>query len=800
MKRSEAAKYARWSAAAAALLASVTAGVYLSRKWQAHQEIRRAPPPTPQDVQRLSSGLTFSKGVGTQKIFTVEASKATDFKDRNASLLEEVKITIFGKTGDRHDVIHTQSCQYEKEGGNIACSGEVKLEFESKAEFEKAEKNPHGKPVQKIYAETRGVVFNRASGLAQSDQPVKFDFPSGNGKAVGVEYKSEEGQVRLLKDVELFLKPQKKDKEGKAVEQVAEPVRVTARSLDFERDSRTMLLYGPVEAVAKAEKLHAGKVKLDLDAAFKAEKMVATDGGSGKNPEMESQGADGTTKMSAQTMTARLAPEGWLMEVEGAGDMQGERQTALEKQEFQAENGVLELKPRVNQPKTMNLKGSVQLRSHANSSEEARLLQTSALRMEFAERKKGEGSKLSRAETLAAGTMEWTDALAPSGKPGGNSNVAPDASRETGRTKLKADKLEMEFGDEGKARKLIAAGNVTTERMMSGKPTQTATADYGVAQLLTSGGWSQMDLQGNVKLREADRSGKSEHATFVRATQAAVLTGKAVARDATTETQAPRITFLQNTGEIHAEGGVRSTDFSNKGSGGQASLQTNITAEEMTGNSKSGSALYTGHARLWQGDSVMDADSIELLREAQVMNASGNVRAVFPQTASQAMTGTPGPGTTKKAQLWHVTAGTLTYSDKESRAHLEKNVVAISAEQKMRAPVVDLFFTRGGKPEEKAASAPQTAANGTLAAKQISRAVGTGGVTVDQGTRKATAERGEYNAVDGKFVMSGGTPTIYDAAEGTTTGRQLTFFLADDTIIVDSENGSRTLTKHRVEH
>jgi hypothetical protein len=70
---------------------------------------------------------------------------------------------------------------------------------------------------------------------------------------------------------------------------------------------------------------------------------------------------------------------------------------------------------------------------------------------------------------------------------------------------------------------------------------------------------------------------------------------------------------------------------------------------------------------------------------------------------------------------------------------------------------------------------------------------------VEEGTRKATAERGEYSAAEGKFVMSGGNPTIFDAREGTTTGRQLTFFLADDTIIVDSENGSRTLTKHRVE-
>jgi hypothetical protein len=35
MKRSEAAKYARWSAAAALLLACLTVRVYLERKWVA---------------------------------------------------------------------------------------------------------------------------------------------------------------------------------------------------------------------------------------------------------------------------------------------------------------------------------------------------------------------------------------------------------------------------------------------------------------------------------------------------------------------------------------------------------------------------------------------------------------------------------------------------------------------------------------------------------------------------------------------------------------------------------------------
>jgi lipopolysaccharide export system protein LptA len=143
---------------------------------------------------------------------------------------------------------------------------------------------------------------------------------------------------------------------------------------------------------------------------------------------------------------------------------------------------------------------------------------------------------------------------------------------------------------------------------------------------------------------------------------------------------------------------------------------------------------------------------------------------------------------TKEAANWHITCGALTYWDTENRAHLVENVVTNSADQRMRAPVLDLYFVRAedGKP-------------GGQGTAQISRAVGTGGVVVEQGGRKGTAERGVYTASDSKFVLSGGTPTVYDATEGTTTGRELTFNIADDTIIVDSGNGMRTLTKHRVQ-
>ena len=128
----------------------------------------------------------------------------------------------------------------------------------------------------------------------------------------------------------------------------------------------------------------------------------------------------------------------------------------------------------------------------------------------------------------------------------------------------------------------------------------------------------------------------------------------------------------------------------------------------------------------------------------------------------------------------------LSYFDLENRARLEENVVVQSVDQKMRAPLLDLYFTQAADGKKDGS-------------KQIDRAVGKDGVLVEEAERRATAETGVYTAADQKFVLSGGNPTIYDATEGTTTGRELTFYIASDTIIVDSGNGLRTLTKHRVQ-
>jgi lipopolysaccharide export system protein LptA len=802
MRKSEAAKYARWSAALALVCVALTVGVYLKRGWTRHNERKNAPPAAPVNVERQSSLLTFSKVEQNRKIFTVEASKSIDFKGLNASDLEGVKITIFGKEGDRHDTMETHTCRYSKDSGDVVCSGDVEITLMSEEQWKTSGAAVAGTPAAPgtMKVETRGVAFSRASGEAKTDAEVRFSFANGSGQAVGAEYHSEEGTLRLQRNVRLAL-DQPAAPNRKSVPGVKkEPIELSGTRMDFSRDAGTIYLSGPTEAKTQTDRMTAAGMLMELDETFHAKRLTAKSDGKQLRPAFSVAKGIGKQRLAADEITATFAPEGWVVRAEAKGQVAGESEQAAETQTVKAQNALMDMVPGRNAPKLLLLKGGVDARTKTrrkgnlgNEPGDSRRLTTEELRLVFVEKnagtEMGTSTRLASMDTAGAGRLEWSE--------------TDNATARDSQTVLQANQLGMKFDDAGKASRLDAKGNVRTERTAGGAEKQTATAKNGFVELQPQGGWSRIDLSEEVRLNEGTRAAQADHAEFARAEQTVTLTGRAAVRDATSLTTAKKLTLWQSTGEIRGEGGVRSSDLSARGSAVHlAPVAANISADQLSGNSKSGRALYTGHARLWQGDSVMEADSIELLKSERMMNAVGNVRAVFPQAVrNNNSTSSARANPPKQAAMWHAQCAKMTYWDQENRARLEQNVAVQSADEKINSDALDLYFTRGNAAKSSGGAqgtAPGGAASVT-GAQQIGRAVATGAVSVQQGGRRATAERGEYTATDGKFVMSGGTPTIFDATEGTTTGRQLTFFLADATIIVDSENGSRTLTKHRVE-
>ncbi len=788
MRTTEAARYARWAAGAAFVLAALVAGAYAHRAWQARQVRKQAPPEIPARIQQQSAEFSFSKVEKDRTLFTVRASRATQFKEGNRNLLEDVWITIYGRTGARSDNIHTRECEYLPGAGRIVCAGDVEMDLESAedARLHPGQARGANPAAHVIQVTTKNVTFDRESGDARTEQPVTFRFPYGEGRGVGVFYSTGRGVVRLEHNVELTLR---QSHTAASAGRAPPPVTLTGGSLEYHHDSRTMRLVGPVRAIAGPRELSAGEVRLELDASYRAKRLVAN-----HQPEMRSTERGGKAVLAADEMGAVFHPRGWTERAWASGHVLGNRSGTTGTDHLEAEQLEVEMVPGRNQPHTMTASGGV--KADSNHRDESRRLETAAMRLFFLQGAKQGSQRLERAETLAPATVEL-DAADPAGGKNGRQV-----------TLLRGQQLATRFDARNALEQLTGSGGVEIERRLPGRAPQVSIS-HEFAVKFIRGDWAEVEQTGGVRLRQADRIAEGERGRLERATGVLTLTGGVTLTEPASLTTAQSASFNERTGELRADGDVRSSELAagRRGVTNFASQPAHISAEHLVANAKTNRAVYTGRARLWQGDSVIEADSIELQRDARLLMARDNVRAVFPQATPPAggpAGSSPGitPSPTGRSgrvagggpDLWRVRAGMLTYWSGEGRARLEEDVHAESRQGKIASRVLELFFASAGS-----ASGSATPSKNGAGAQQLTRAVATTNVIVQQGDRRGTADRAEYIPAGEKFILSGGHPTLYDGYRGTTTGRQLTFFFADDTIVVDSEEGTRTLTRHRVE-
>jgi lipopolysaccharide export system protein LptA len=415
-------------------------------------------------------------------------------------------------------------------------------------------------------------------------------------------------------------------------------------------------------------------------------------------------------------------------------------------------------------------------------------LKTDALRVIFAAGRSTDQQRVESAETLAPATIE--------------SRTGEED------TQVRAKEFVAQMDAKGRLEKLLGHAGVEMRRQVGKAAAQTGSAEELAATFAAGSAWATLDESGNVRLQQDDRQVTAARARVVRSTGLITLDGSPVLSDSMSRSTAQSVVINQSTGEMSATGGVVSTYLpaSDKDAISLGSGAAHISADALTGSNASGHVVYAGHARIWQGDAVLDAAQIELWRDKKMMQAKGEVVAVFPQAsgslamptmpsvkpASSPSSGGSGP------TLWKVRAPMLTYWSDLGKAHLEGGVTASSTQGSLDSRTLDVFLAPAG-----ATAAATTAGAAGLSsiggARQLDRVLAQGGVVVKQGDRRASAEQAEYTAADEKFVLSGGEPSITDAASDTTTGHSLTFFVANDTILIDSQSGSRTLTKHRVE-
>ena len=417
-----------------------------------------------------------------------------------------------------------------------------------------------------------------------------------------------------------------------------------------------------------------------------------------------------------------------------------------------------------------------------------------ALEMHFSKDPPPGQNLVDSVNTLAPARVDWQNVAIVSGK------------SMSQMTRMSGNRMKLKFDGQNQLQQLSSTGGVEVTRKLGDAPAQNTSSRELTANFDKTGDWTSIDQTGNVHFHDDVHAGQGERAHAEHASNTETLDGSVAFTDETTRTTAQSASIVSansGTNALHADGQVMTTDLhpSTASMSNFAQGPAHISAEHLVADTSRGHAVYSGKARMWQGQSVIEGDTIELDRPTQMLLARGHVRGVFPQAAWTPKPGESPEGSSSKAsapqpkktssqaahpatQLGHVRGELLTYWEAESRGRIEQDARVDSEQGSLQADRIELYFSDSGAP------------SGT---KQLSRSLANGAVTVRQEDRRGTSERAEYTASEGKFVLSEGKPTLYSSTGDTTTGRQLTFYFADDRILVDSADGLKTVTLHQVE-
>jgi lipopolysaccharide export system protein LptA len=142
-----------------------------------------------------------------------------------------------------------------------------------------------------------------------------------------------------------------------------------------------------------------------------------------------------------------------------------------------------------------------------------------------------------------------------------------------------------------------------------------------------------------------------------------------------------------------------------------------------------------------------------------------------------------------KATPVNITSARLNYADAERRIFLDGGVTAKGADTTLTGQQMTVFLL---------ARSQSQAGTGPGMPGQVERIVAQDRVVITQPTRHATGDRLVYTAAEDKFVLTGGTPSIFDAERGKITGDSLTFYRHDDRVLVEGKETSPTVTRTQV--
>jgi len=807
----------RWLAVIAVLFIAMVAGTYFYARSRVRNALKEIPNKIGFDVKQTATGFQFSKSDGKRTLFTIEASDLKQFKLNGRAELHNVSIVLYGRDSSRFDQIYGDDFIYDKASGNVTASGDVQIDLEANPTgltgpdqgTPKELKNP-------IHLKTRDLVFNQNSGDASTDARVDFRTPQASGWAVGMQYSGKSNTLTLASQIHVTLAGQ-------------DSASLIATHGSITRDPREIVLDHPSLKRAVGT-LQAEQATFFLGPDNNVERVLAT---GNVNAEAAGEKADQTHARADQAELLLTGKQNLLRTATLTGKVHVER---IGSQAMQGDAGraILDFAGQ-NQLRKVHAMDGVRLAQHATGSEpaaDASAQQEFDLAAPIIDFFVADGRRLDHAET--SGAAKITISPAQTSSPLGAKTSAQAAQQ----TVITAGRFNAKFAatPEGSSRltSIHGAPDAKIVNLTPGLPDRVSTSQTLDATFLAEGGIASIIQQGRVAYSDGQPPSKrtqawADKALYTPADRILVLSGSPRVAEGGMITTARTIRINRATDDAFADGDMKSTYSELKEQPNGALLAStspiHVTAATMTAHNSPAVALYQGNARLWQDANIVEAPSIQFDRDRRFLVAQGTaaqpvstvlVQAKLAQPdkvqaqpdklqpgkvqADQAQPGKSRTGGEHKARTKPeekpgetspiaITSARLTYADTERHAHYEGGVVAKGASFTASSSTMDVYLL----PRSQTPSSQLLAGPG-----QLDRMVAQGSVVIQQPGRRAEGQNLVYTAVDDKFVLTGGPPSIFDAERGKITGVSLTFFRGDDRVLVEGEASTPVVTQTRV--
>jgi lipopolysaccharide export system protein LptA len=721
-------------------------------------------------------------------IVRAEASSFIALHDPSLFQLENVKLRLYNNGCSSYTYVQSGKAEFNTASGLMTSAGDVSIIMKIPSE-----RSPDAKENSDlIHIRSKGVKYETKTGKVDTDQPAAFQFAHGNGTSIGADYDPTTHLLHMKSQVALnwFGKgPPENAMHISAGDVVYDEINGKVYLTPWSKLQRgsTTILGGKSEVTLIDGILHevdtANASGTDEEESrhvtFGADKLVALFNDDGDMTEMtgESNARLSSTNDASKTVVTSHRAELHFDITSKTANGQ-ERHDSILHEAFAKGNAVVESIP-LPQP-------GVQLA-------DTRILRSQAIELTM----RPGGRDIESMRTDTAGQIEFK----------------PNRAGAVHRT-LDADNIRIVYGEANALESFhgIHARTRTdkpaTGEKIDGKPVPAPPPSFTWSDELLAkfapktNQMATLEQNGHFRYEEGLRHATAHKAFLEQTINKITLTTGAKVWDNTGSTSADVIVLNQQSGDMDASGHVASTREPDQQNDAQNSsmLDKNkplqARADKMETRDNNLKIHYQGHAILWQGANRLQADVVDIDRDAETLHAVGNVvselvdkqddRDADTPPALEKVANTPNAAPNKKkkdgpAIFTIVHAPELLYNDDDRLAHYTGGVKLVRDNITMTSKELRAYLT----PEDD----KKSGANKNDSGSSLDHAIADGDVMLveaaDGRTKTGTAQHCEYYPNQDKAVLTGGKPKVVDSRKGVTVGAKLTYYSKGDRLLVE---------------